>query len=59
MRIRLGVACVTAIVCVLALSACSRNRPNVKENVSKALTQAGFEHDVKVDVDQKIGRAHV
>lgn len=45
------------LLCLSTLFACNRNnrRANLKENVSKALAQAGFEHDVSVDVDQNKG----
>ena len=48
---------VAVFLCLFTVAACNHNnaRANLKENVSKSLAQAGFEHDVNVDVDQNKG----
>lgn len=42
---------VIVLCCLVALASCSSNRTDIKQNVEKSLTQAGYEHDVNVKVD--------
>ncbi len=50
-------AVILCCLLLVGLAACSgnRNRTHIKNNVEKALTQAGFEHDVTVAFDQAKG----
>lgn len=54
---KLRTAAVLLLCLTTLLLACNHNnaRANLKDNVSKSLAQAGFEHDVNVDVDQNKG----